>query len=170
MKPFAGTNTASRDYAIEAHVLSLTAVMRRSLRKEVRAQTGAQTRISRASGANKNSLTSSTIWFTGTAYLCMKTVERAHKPATLWHRVALDKNYVKALKQVDGILTHWSVHALWVNYSYISSDLKELLTIIVSQVTVSCAQEQATPHKDHTVFHEDTQASSWEKVRATDNS
>mmetsp|Transcript_28498 Transcript_28498/g.45641 ORF Transcript_28498/g.45641 Transcript_28498/m.45641 type:complete len:208 (-) Transcript_28498:3530-4153(-) len=44
----------------------------------------------------------------GTAYLCMKTVERAHKPAQLWHRVALDKNYAKALKQVDGLLSHWS--------------------------------------------------------------
>jgi protein MAK16 len=37
----------------------------------------------------------------------MKTVERAHKPAMLWHRVALDKNYAKALKQVDGLLSHW---------------------------------------------------------------
>ena len=44
---------------------------------------------------------------TGTAYLCMKTVERAHKPSTLWHRVALDKNYAKALKQVDSLLSHW---------------------------------------------------------------
>jgi protein MAK16 len=48
--------------------------------------------------------------FAGTAYLCMKTVERAHKPATLWHRVALDKNYAKALKQVDDLLSHWQVH------------------------------------------------------------
>jgi len=48
------------------------------------------------------------IFFTGTAYLCMKTVERAHKPATLWHRVALDKNYTMALKQVDDLLSHWS--------------------------------------------------------------
>jgi hypothetical protein len=39
----------------------------------------------------------------------MKTVERAHKPAQLWHRVALDKNYAKALKQVDGLLSHWYV-------------------------------------------------------------
>ena len=44
----------------------------------------------------------------GVAYLCMKTAERAHKPATLWHRVPLDKNYAKALKQVDGLLQHWS--------------------------------------------------------------
>ena len=42
------------------------------------------------------------------AYLCMKTAERAHKPATMWHRVPLDKNYAKALKQVDGLLKHWS--------------------------------------------------------------
>lgn len=45
----------------------------------------------------------------GTAYLCMKTVERAHKPAQLWHRVALDNNYAKALKQVDELLAHWYV-------------------------------------------------------------
>ena len=44
----------------------------------------------------------------GTAYLCMKTVERAHTPATMWHRVPLDKNYAKAIKQVDGLLQHWS--------------------------------------------------------------
>ena len=44
----------------------------------------------------------------GVAYLCMKTAERAHKPATMWHRVPLDKNYAKALKQVDGLLKHWS--------------------------------------------------------------
>jgi len=37
----------------------------------------------------------------------MKTVERAHRPASLWHRVALDRNYAKALKQVDGLLSHW---------------------------------------------------------------
>ena len=43
----------------------------------------------------------------GIAYLCMKTVERAHKPATLWHRIALDRNYSKALKQVDSLLAHW---------------------------------------------------------------
>ena len=43
----------------------------------------------------------------GIAYLCMKTVERAHKPATLWHRIALDGNYSKALKQVDSLLAHW---------------------------------------------------------------
>jgi|TARA_B110000977_G_scaffold196171_1_gene276020 protein MAK16 len=44
----------------------------------------------------------------GTAYLCMKTVERAHTPSKMWHRVPLEKNYAKALKQVDGMLTHWS--------------------------------------------------------------
>ncbi|EEH59864.1 uncharacterized protein MICPUCDRAFT_49459 [Micromonas pusilla CCMP1545] len=44
----------------------------------------------------------------GAAFLCMKTVERAHTPATLWHRVRLDKNYSTALKQIDVQLTHWS--------------------------------------------------------------
>jgi|MDSW01.1.fsa_nt_gb hypothetical protein len=44
---------------------------------------------------------------TGELYLCMKTVERAHKPATLWHRVALHHSYAKALTQIDQILAHW---------------------------------------------------------------
>mmetsp|Transcript_13219 Transcript_13219/g.57621 ORF Transcript_13219/g.57621 Transcript_13219/m.57621 type:complete len:148 (-) Transcript_13219:1958-2401(-) len=38
----------------------------------------------------------------------MKTVERAHKPATLWHRVALHHNYADALNQIDELLSHWS--------------------------------------------------------------
>lgn len=45
---------------------------------------------------------------TGKLYLCMKTVERAHKPATLWHRVALHHNYADALNQIDELLSHWS--------------------------------------------------------------
>merc|ERR1712100_696633 len=44
----------------------------------------------------------------GKLYLCMKTVERAHKPATLWHRVALHHNYADALNQIDELLSHWS--------------------------------------------------------------
>ena len=44
---------------------------------------------------------------TGKLYLCMKTVERAHKPATLWHRVALHHNYADALNQIDELLSHW---------------------------------------------------------------
>mmetsp|Transcript_12451 Transcript_12451/g.52618 ORF Transcript_12451/g.52618 Transcript_12451/m.52618 type:complete len:197 (-) Transcript_12451:673-1263(-) len=43
----------------------------------------------------------------GKLYLCMKTVERAHKPATLWHRVALHHNYADALNQIDELLSHW---------------------------------------------------------------
>lgn len=44
----------------------------------------------------------------GKVYLCMKTAERSHAPASLWHRVVLDRNYTKALEQVDGSLSHWS--------------------------------------------------------------
>ena len=31
----------------------------------------------------------------------------AHKPATLWHRVALHHNYADALNQIDELLSHW---------------------------------------------------------------
>ena len=95
---FAGTNTASLACVIEALVLSLIVSTLQSSRKKVRTE---------ATGI-RDSVELINIG-TGTAYLCMKTVERAHKPASLWHRVALDCNYAKALKQVDGLLTHWYV-------------------------------------------------------------
>jgi len=73
--------------------------MQPSLKREVRDKT--RKKVSDA-GISEPSM------FTGAAFLCMKTVERAHTPATLWHRVRLDKNYSTALKQIDVQLTHWS--------------------------------------------------------------
>eukprot|EP01017_Pseudomicrothorax_dubius_P003510 TRINITY_DN10522_c0_g2_i2.p1 TRINITY_DN10522_c0_g2~~TRINITY_DN10522_c0_g2_i2.p1 ORF type:complete len:277 (+),score=95.30 TRINITY_DN10522_c0_g2_i2:45-875(+) len=44
----------------------------------------------------------------GKCYLFVKTAERCHTPKLMWEKIELDKNYGKALEQIDQELEHWN--------------------------------------------------------------
>ncbi|KRX06608.1 hypothetical protein PPERSA_13087 [Pseudocohnilembus persalinus] len=43
----------------------------------------------------------------GVCYLMVKTIERSHTPKDMWEKIKLDKNYQKALEQIDKELQYW---------------------------------------------------------------
>ncbi len=54
-----------------------------------------------------NSRYATVLYRKGKVILCMKTIERAHTPSKLWEKVELDRNYLKALEQIDKELEYW---------------------------------------------------------------
>jgi protein MAK16 len=43
---------------------------------------------------------------TGSLYLYVKTIERAHSPLRMWEKIKLSKSYARALAQIDTTLEH----------------------------------------------------------------
>mmetsp|Transcript_32793 Transcript_32793/g.84690 ORF Transcript_32793/g.84690 Transcript_32793/m.84690 type:complete len:301 (-) Transcript_32793:198-1100(-) len=51
----------------------------------------------------------------GACYLMLKTVERAHSPKNMWEKIKLNKNYTKALEELDQHLAYWPKYVVHKN-------------------------------------------------------
>lgn len=68
----------------------------------------------------------------GKTFLCLKSVERIHLPSQMWERIELDKNYQKALEQIDHYMQFWDkrqIKRCKIRYTKIQDYLKRMRKI-----------------------------------------
>lgn len=68
----------------------------------------------------------------GKVFLCLKAVERIHLPSQMWEKIELDKNYQKALEQIDQYMQLWDkrqIKRCKIRYTKIQDYLKRMRKI-----------------------------------------